>query len=58
MKIRTGYEHIAFHADEILIPHQVSPAAIAKPGKEKTYEIVPEVNKIIHAASRIIIAKL
>ncbi len=32
--------------------------AIAKPWKEKTYEIIPEIVKIIHAASRIINTKV
>jgi len=49
------YQYIAFGTDEILISEQMIPASIAKPWKEKTDKIIPQIIKVTHAASRILL---
>jgi hypothetical protein len=44
--------------DKCFISHQVVAAAIAKPGKKETNEIVPQIIKVTHAASRIMLIKV
>jgi hypothetical protein len=45
-------------ADKCFVSHQVIAAAKAKPRKKETYEIVPQIIKVTHAASRIILIKV
>jgi hypothetical protein len=40
MKIGPGYCDITLGTNKLFIPHQMIAAAIADPGKKKTYEIV------------------
>ena len=54
MIIGPGNNHITFSADKIFISKQMISTGIAKPGKEKTDKIVPQIIQVTHAASRII----
>lgn len=51
MIIGSGNEDIALSTDEVFVTEKMIPAGITKPWKEKTYDIVPEIIEITHAAS-------
>jgi hypothetical protein len=44
----------ALCADKVFISHQVVSTTIAEPWKEKTYEVIPQIIEVTHAAGRII----
>jgi hypothetical protein len=58
MIICSWNRYITAGADKIFIPEQVIATGIAESWEEETDEIVPQVIKAIHAASRIITAKI
>jgi hypothetical protein len=50
MKIGAWNNNIAFCADKIFISEQMISTSIAKPGKEKTNKIIPQIINVTHAA--------
>jgi hypothetical protein len=51
--VGTRYKQVASGAYEVFITHKVIATGITYPGKEDTEDIIQQIRKIIHAASRI-----
>jgi hypothetical protein len=58
MEIGPGNQYIAFGTNDLFIPQQLIAAAMAKPGEKKTYDVIPQIVQVIHAAGRIVPVKL
>jgi hypothetical protein len=50
MIICSGYPDMTLSTNEIFISQEMVTTAVAKPGKQNTDNIVPEIIQIIHAA--------
>ena len=53
-----GDDNVTLGTNKVFVSNQMISTCIAKPGKEKTYKIVPQIIKVTHAASRIIYIKI
>jgi len=51
MVVGSRNKYIAFGTNKFFIPEQVISTCIAKPGKKETDKIVPQIDKVIHAAN-------
>jgi hypothetical protein len=58
VEIGSWYEYKTFGTNQLFVPKQLAAATIAYPGEKETYNIIPKVVEITHAANRIIIAKI
>ena len=58
MIIGSGYNDITFGANNLLVPQELIATSMAKPGKKETYDVIPQIVQVIHAAGRIVPVKL
>jgi hypothetical protein len=52
MIVCSGNGNITLRAYEVLVPEKMSATTTAKPRKEETYKVIPEIIKVFHAAGR------
>jgi hypothetical protein len=58
MEAGSGYKHITLSAYDFFVPQELIATTMAKPGKKKTYDVIPQIVQVIHAAGRIVPVKL